>query len=193
MFLAGVFAGLPAVACADAETDLLGDRVLGSADAPLTMVEYSSLTCGHCAAFHEETFPEIKKAYVDTGKVRFVFRDFPFEQRGLTASMLARCVPPARFFGFLAVLFRTHDKWASDPHFPDDLRGYARLGGLSDAAFDECLANQELLDAILARQDEGRKKFDIDSTPTFIIGDEKRVGALPLEAFRKVIDAKLEK
>ena len=171
---------------------LAGERIMGMSDAPVTIIEYSSLTCSHCADFHKDTLPRIKETYVDTGKVRLVFRDFPFEQRGTTAAMVARCVPPERFFGFLDVLFRTQDKWANDPRFTDALLRYARLGGLSEEAFKACLGNQELLDGILARQKEAEAKYEINSTPSFVINGTMVNGALPFEKFKTVIDSKLE-
>ncbi len=188
----GALAVVPALARADTANELFEDRVMGSADAPVTILEYSSLTCGYCAKFHKNTLAKIKETYVDTGKVRLVYRDFPFEQRGMTAAMIARCLPAKRFFGFVDVLFRAQDKWANDPEFPDALSRYGRLGGLSEEAFNACLGNQKLLDLILARQDEAKKKYEIDSTPSFIINGAKVSGALPFEEFKKVIDPMLE-
>jgi protein-disulfide isomerase len=192
VLLVGLLAVAPGLARADATNELFEDRVMGAAEAPVTIVEYSSLTCSHCANFHTDTLPKIKETYMDTGKVRLVFRDFPFEQRGMTAAMVARCVSPERFFGFLDVLFRTQDKWANDPHFLDELLRYGRMGGLSEEAFNACLGNQKLLDVILARQEVAKKKFEISSTPTFIINGEMVNGARPFEEFKKIIDSKLK-
>ena len=189
--MVGLLGWYPAAASADAATEVLDERVMGSEDAPVTMIEYSSLTCSHCADFHGGTFKKIKEAYIDTGKVRFVFRDFPFEQRGMTAGMVARCAPKQSFFGFLEVLFRAQDKWVNDPHFLDALRRYGRLGGISKAAFDACLENQQLLDRIVERRREADEKYKIDATPSFIIEGEKVTGNLPFADFQKIIDAKL--
>ena len=192
VLLVGLLAIAPGEMRAETGNEMFEERVMGSADAPVTIIEYSSLTCSHCANFHRDTLPKIKKTYVDTGKVRLVFRDFPFERRGTIAAMVARCVPPKRFFGFLDVLFRAHDKWANDPRFLDELLRYGRLGGLSEDAFNACLANQKLLDLIVARQKEAETEYEIKSTPTFIINGTMVNGARPFEEFKKIIESKLK-
>lgn len=173
--------------------EVLGENAMGSPDAPVTIVEHSSLTCGHCGNFHHETLPKIKEAYIDTGKVRLVSRDFPLGQLALAAAMLPHCAGPDRYFGFLEVLFRTQDTWtrAKDPI--QGLGQVARMGGMAEQQFQACLGNREIFEAIQARALEDQKRLGIESTPTFIVNGEKLVGALPFEEFAKVIDQALEK
>lgn len=168
----------------------LADRVLGNEDAPVTIVDYSSLTCPHCAEFHVKTLPELKKAYLDTGKAKLIFRDFPFDQWALRASMMARCAPKERYYAMLDVLFKQQASWsrATDP--AKALKQIGTLGGMSEAAIDACWASKELSDGILRLQIEGANKDKVEATPTFVInGKEKISGAQPFETFAKAIDA----
>ena len=165
------------------------DRVLGDPGAPVTVIEYSSLTCPHCANFHIQTLPEIKKNYIDTGKVRLVYRHFPFDQPALMAAALAECNGDDRlFFNFLNVLFKAQDSWAraSDPIAA--LTNIGRLGGLKPDAIAACFNDSVLLDRIIASRVEGTAEFDINSTPTFIIHGEKLVGSQPYERFVDVFE-----
>ncbi|MDX9862597.1 MAG: DsbA family protein [Rhodospirillales bacterium] len=176
-----------------ADTDgLLPEMALGSADAPVTIHEYSSLTCGHCANFHRETLPEIKKAYIDTGKVRFVFRDFPLDNLAFAAALLPHCAGPQRYFGFLEVLFRTQENWAGSKDPLSELKKVARLGGMSADDFDACLNNQALFVAIRDRATADSKTYDIEATPTFRIGDDLLVGGQGYEVFREAIENALK-
>lgn len=171
---------------------LLPEMALGSADAPVTIHEYSSLTCGHCANFHRETLPEIKKAYIDSGKVRLVFRDFPLDNLAFAAALLPHCAGPQRYFGFLEVLFRTQETWAGGKDPLNELKKLARLGGLSASDFDACLNNQALFVAIRDRAAADGKAYDIEATPTFRINDEKIVGGQPFEVFSEAIEKALK-
>jgi len=182
-----------AVATAADFDDTLGEMVLGSAEAPLTIYEHSSLTCGHCAAFHAETLPKIKKAYIDTGKVRFVFRDFPLGKLALIASMLPHCAGPDRYFGFLEVLFRSQRTWAGSNDPLLDLTRMARMGGMSEEKVNACLNDKVLFEAIQKRAAADGKAADIESTPSFVINGKTISGNLPFEEFQKAIDAALEK
>lgn len=191
--LFGAVAGL-GVSAAGAQTidvpAALADRVLGNADAPVTIVDYSSLTCPHCADFHTQTLPQIKKEYLDTGKAKLIFRDFPFDQWALRASMMARCAPKERYYPMLDVLFKQQGVWsrAADP--AKALKQIGALAGLPDAAVDACWASKELADGILKMQIDGSNKDKVEATPTFIINDKERIsGAQPFEAFAKAIDA----
>jgi len=174
---------------AQADDHVLTERVLGKEDAPVTIIEYASLTCSHCATFHQKTLPVIKKKYIETGKVKMIFRDFPFDRLGLAAAQLARCVPEKRYFGFLDVLFSQQESWAraSDPL--GALMKLARLAGLSKGAADACLANQNLVDEILKRRVFAEKQWKINSTPSFIVGDKKVVGNVPFAEFEEAIEA----
>lgn len=184
--------GLPAGVVDGAESGVLGERFLGRADAPVTIEEFSSLTCPHCATFHAETLPQIKKDYIDTGKVRLVFTDFPLDQLALAAALVARCMPEKRYFGFLEALFSTQRGWASSPRPLDDIGRLARMGGMTDQQVAACLDNQALLQAIQNKRTEAHRTYDIRSTPTFVIAGEKVSGAMPYEQFRAVIDRALE-
>ncbi|MDA1088721.1 MAG: DsbA family protein [Proteobacteria bacterium] len=169
------------------------EMVLGKADAPVTMIEYSSLGCPHCAAFHRETLPKIQKEYIDTGKVRFVYRDFPLGTPALAASMIARCAGPKKFFGFVEILFRAQAQWSQSKDPMAALTKIARFGGLSGDDVDACLKQQTLLDHIRKGALVGQETHKVDSTPFFIIGDETVSGAQPFEAFKKVLDKALNK
>lgn len=173
---------------------MLADRVLGDPAAPVTLLDFSSLTCPHCAEFHKETLPRLKEKYIDTGKVKLVFRDFPLDRNALRAAMLARCADPKRYYGFLDVLFKSQGQWA---HAADPTKALAQigaLGGVPQAEFDACVANKALEDALLQRTFEAQKKYSVQSTPTFVLNDGAgRVdGAQPLERFEEAIDKLLK-
>lgn len=167
------------------------DMVLGSPDAKVTIVEYASLTCPHCAHFHKDTLPKIKSEFVDTGKVKLVYRDFPFDEASLRAAMMARCAGKERYFGFLDALFSTQEAWANPNGWKTGLARIGKLGGMSQETFDKCLVDKSVEDAILAKRLEGNQKYGVDSTPTFFINGEKVSGAYPFEHFAEVIKRKL--
>jgi protein-disulfide isomerase len=171
----------------------LVDRVLGNPAAPVTMDDFSSLTCPHCADFHTETLPLLITKYVDTGKMKVVFHDFPLDQYALRAAMMTRCADPDHYFGFLGVLFKDQKQWVHASNPQQALAQIGALGGLSAADFSACMANKELSDAIIARTQEAQKKFDVRSTPTFVFnnGAKKLEGALPIGKFTDVIDGLL--
>lgn len=170
---------------------ILSERVLGKADAPVTMIEYASLTCPHCAAFHNEAYLDIKKEYVETGKVRFVMRDFPLDRLALAASMMARCLPKERYFSMIELLFRGQQSWARDTDPAGALAGVGRLAGLSQPNFEACLQNREILDGIMKSRNDGQNEHKIESTPTFVIDGKTVAGGRPIEEFRKLLDAAL--
>jgi protein-disulfide isomerase len=190
------FQAHPAAAAMVDTAEALSEKVLGKADAPVTIQAFESLTCPHCAAFEKETMPEIKKEYIDTGKVKLVYNDYPLDGRALLAAMVARCAGNARYFGMLALLFSTQDNWAhakTPEEFLAQLNKVARLGGLTDEEFTACTKNQALFNGIRERQQAADKKFNIDSTPTFVIGDQRIVGSQPFAEFKKIIDPMLPK
>lgn len=166
-----------------------GDMVMGAANAPVTVIEYASLTCPHCARFHTETLPKLKSAYIDTGVVKYVFRDFPLDRLALSAAMIAQCAGPDRYFNFLDVFFRQQASWAkgNEQEAMAALRRLARLGGMSDAQIDSCLANKQVQDSILATSVAGQNQFQVRSTPTLIINGERHAGALSFEELDKII------
>jgi protein-disulfide isomerase len=169
------------------------EMVLGNADAPVSIIEYSSLGCPHCAAFHRDTLPQIKKEYIDTGKVRLVYRDFPLGTPALAASMIARCAGPKKFFGFIEILFRSQPQWSRSQNPMQALTKVARFGGLSEDDVQACLKRQTLLDFIREVARVGQNTHNVNTTPFFIIGDKTVSGAQPFDAFKKVLDKALSK
>ncbi len=167
------------------------ERVLGDPDAPVTIIEYSSLTCPHCAAFHTDTLPAIKERYVETGQAKMVYRDFPLDQNALNAAVIAHCAGAERYFTFLEALFASQARWArsSDPR--ESLLQLAGLGGLAREAAEACLADEAMLDAVLQTRLDGQEEFAISSTPTFIINGEIVSGNRSVDEFVTVIEAAL--
>jgi protein-disulfide isomerase len=166
------------------------DMVMGLATAPITIIEYASLTCPHCANFHTTSFPQIKEQYIDQGLVKFVYRDFPLDRAALWAAQLARCAGPDRYFSFLDVLFRQQGTWArgnDGAQIQDNLKRLGRLGGISDALFHECLQNKSVENAVLEQSLKGEREFKISSTPTIIINGNKHTGAVSFEEIDKVL------
>jgi protein-disulfide isomerase len=178
-------------ASARADTPALAadDHVAGNAEAPITIIEYASLTCPHCAEFERDTLPKIKEKWIDTGKAKLVFRDFPLDGLALRAAMLARCAPPDRYYGFIGVLFHSQANWerASDPL--EALSRIAKLGGMSDAQFQDCMKNEALQKAVAASRQAAETSYGVQSTPTFFINGVKFEGALPYDAFDKALTA----
>jgi len=167
------------------------EMVMGNVDAPVAMIEYSSLSCPHCAAFHRETLPKIKETYIDTGKVKLIYRDFPLESLAMAGAMISRCAGKAKYFGLIEMMFRSQEKWTRAENPKEELERIARFGGMSKADVGECLDNAALLDSIKARALNGQKEFKVESTPTFVIDGEVVPGALPFEKFQKIIDKAL--
>ena len=170
----------------------VGDMELGAKDAPVTIVEYASMTCSHCANFHMGPFRELKAKYIDTGKVRMIFREFPFDPVALQASMLARCVGAKRYFGMLNVLFKSQAKWANSSKPQQALGKIARLGGFTDARFKACMTNQDLADMILKSRLNGSKKYGVDSTPSFIVNGVKTSGNMTIAEWDKLLKTYLK-
>ncbi len=169
--------------------DAIKERILGDVNAPITIIEYSSLTCSHCASFHADTLPDLKKKYIDNGKVKIIFRDFPFDAVSARAAMVARCVEPKRYFKFLEVLFKTQRQWASNDEQASmrALASMAKMAGMGEDDFNACITNEAILDGILERRLDGVKKFEIRATPSFIINDEKIEGSAPIEDFDEIL------
>ena len=183
-----------AIATADAAFDLdraVGVRAVGNPDAPVKVVEYASLTCSHCAHFHNDVFPALKEKYIDTGKVYFEFREFPLNDPALKATITARCLPPERYEGFISLLFQTQNKWAGGIDYMAHLKQNAKLAGLSDEQFDACQKSPELKLKIAEKMQEAQDKWKGSSTPTFIINDGAQTisGAQPLENFERAFRA----
>jgi protein-disulfide isomerase len=163
------------------------DRILGNPDAPITILEYSSLTCPHCARFHMNTLPDVKKNWIDTGKARLVYRNFPLDGLALRAAAVASCVQGDAYFGFLDALFRGQSRWARAKDPTAALAQVARLAGIDQKTFDACIADQAEMDHILRQKVDGQQAYKIRSTPTFVINGDKVEGALGPEQFGKLL------
>jgi protein-disulfide isomerase len=171
----------------------LPDLVLGNAEAPITVVEYASMTCGHCANFHTKVFPTLKEKYVDTGKVRFIMREFPLDNLAAAASMLARCAGEGNTLPFISVLFAKQDDWAfvkGDPR--PELLKFAKQAGFTQESFEKCLTDQKLLDDISAVRARAADTFGVNSTPTFFIYGKKMSGGPTLDEFDKAFGSLLK-
>ena len=154
----------------------MGEIVLGRADAPVTIVEYSSLTCPHCGAFHRDTLPKLKTQYIDSGQVKIYFRPFPFDPYATAGAMLAQCVAPAAQVNFLDVLFKRQMQWIQSEKPMDELQKLARQAGLSESDFVVCLKDESKLESIRQMQSAAAEELGVRSTPTFFINGEKLEG-----------------
>jgi protein-disulfide isomerase len=172
------------------EPGALPEMVLGQDDAPVTIVEYASMTCGHCGTFHRETLPTIKQNYIDTGKARLVMREFPFDPRAEAGFMLARCSDD-KYFAMTDVLFQQQQNWVQVENARDALLQIARLAGFSQESFEACLTDQKLLDDVRAVRARGASEFGVDATPTFFINGNKYAGALSVDEMSAIIDSML--
>jgi protein-disulfide isomerase len=165
----------------------LGDKVLGPVDAPVSVVEYASMSCPHCAHFDETTFDDFKLKYIDSGKVRYVFREFPLNAPAVAVAMLARCAPADKFFDVVHTFFRTQDKWLYVDNVKAGILDVAKQFGFTEQSFDACIKNQALFEAVNAVQERG-SGFGVKATPTFFINGKKFEGALSLEELDKAIE-----
>ena len=152
------------------------------------MTKYLATLCKFSLIKSREQLPKIKKNYIDTGKVKLIYRDFPFDKLGLLATVLARCAPPERYFGFLNVLFEKQSDWSRSQEPFGELSRIGKIGGLNPSDYEACLKNQALIDGLIEKRLEGQKNFDVNATPSFIIdGDHKIVGSQPYEEFEKIL------
>lgn len=165
-----------------------GEIVLGKADAPVTVIEYASMTCPHCANFHTKILPALKEKYVDTGKVKFIFREFPLDGVALRASMMARCGGEAKVHGYLDILFQQQAQWAGAEKPLEALGRIAQLGGMSRDDFEACVTDEALMKQLVQTRQDGADKFKIQSTPSFIIDGKTHAGDMEVEDFSKLID-----
>jgi protein-disulfide isomerase len=163
------------------------DRILGNPDAPITIVEYASLTCPHCAHFENDVLPELKKKWIDTGKAKLVLRDFPLDEPALRAAMIARCAPPDRYYAYIDTFFAAQDKWMMARDYREALARLVKLGGMSKDEFDKCLKNTALENKIVEGRLTASKQLDVNSTPTFFINGNKFTGAPTVEEFDKAL------
>ncbi|RZM31522.1 MAG: DsbA family protein [Sphingomonas sp.] len=192
--LAASLLALPASALlppayAQGEDARFADRALGSTDAKVTVQEYFSLTCTHCAAFQKETFPRVKAELIDTGKVRYVWRDYPLDQLALYAAMISRALPPERYEPFISALLSTQDRWAfvrgGNP--VEELAKLSMLAGMTRATFDATVRDDKLKQFVLDEQAKGEKTYSVNSTPTFVFNNKPTAGAVSFDTFAKAV------
>jgi len=167
------------------------EKVVGDPNAKVTVIEYASLGCPHCANFHFDVYPKIKKEYIDTGKVKFIFRDFPLGTPSVAAAVIARCAGSKRYFAMIDIFFKAQHQWSHAPNPLEALKKTARFGGMSSADVDACIANQALLNSIQERAQAAQLDYEINSTPSFVIEGRKIAGGLPYADFKKVLDEAL--
>ena len=164
-----------------------GDVVLGSDKAPVTVIEYASMTCPHCAHFSTTTFPELQKRYIDTDKVRFIFREFPLDALAAAGFMLARCAGNDKFLPIIETLFAKQPEWmVQEPIAP--LKSIAKQFGYTEQSFEQCLANQKVLESIQAVRDYAVEKLGVNSTPTFFVNGDRLEGVQTVEELGAAID-----
>ena len=165
-------------------------RILGKADAPIKVIELFSMTCSHCASFHNNTFPDVKKRLIDTGMVHFEMQPFPLDQVALRAHALARALPLNKYFPMVSLLLKDIDRWARDPDPLAALLQMARLAGMSAAEFDAAMSNRPLLEAIVAMRQDANRTWQIEATPSFVVNDKTVLsGDLSYEEFASKINA----
>jgi protein-disulfide isomerase len=169
----------------------LGDIAMGSETAPVTIVEYASMTCSHCADFATKTFPVLKERYIDTGKVRYILREFPLDPLAAGAAMLARCIDKDKYYPLVETLFEQQRKWVVQKPL-EPLFEIAKQAGFTKESFDACLSNQKILNGLEATRKRGAEQFKVNSTPTFFVNGERLQGAQPLTEFEKLIEKNLK-
>ena len=186
-------AGVNAQEAGDIDTSGVKEMALGAEDAPVTMIEYASYTCPHCASFHENVFGQLKADYIDTGKVRFVFREVYFDQFGLLASLIARCGGEERYFGISDLIFERQREWldSNDPaQITENLRAIGRSAGLSNEQLDSCINDREHATAMIALYQQNATADDITGTPSFVINGQKYAN-MNYDDLREVLDEKI--
>ncbi len=190
-------AALPLAGAARAQTAAVdadlraGDRSLGSPDAKVQVVEWFSLTCTHCAGFQKETFPQVRAKLIDTGRIRYTWRDYPLDQVALTAAMVARALPAERYEPFISALLASQDRWAfaRGVNSTEELAKYAALAGMSRETFNGAVGDAGLKRAILTAQEDAEKTNKVTSTPSFVINGKLTAGAVSYGDFEKAVDA----
>ncbi len=165
----------------------LGDRALGNPNAPVTVIEYASLTCPHCRNYHANVFPKVKQAYIDTGKVRYIVREFPIGRSAGNAAIINRCAPPEKYFTLLDAFLARQAEWVSQDVRLDAIYGVAKSTGMSRETFDKCLANQAMIDGLNEVKQRGRR-YGVVGTPTFFVNGRKAQGAITFEEIKALIE-----
>jgi protein-disulfide isomerase len=165
----------------------LGDVFIGAPDAKVTIIEYASMTCSHCANFSTKIFPLVKEKYIDTGKVRFTLREFPFDPLATAAFMLARCKGNDKYYAMVDLLFAQQKAWTGSDKPTEALLSVVRQAGFTQESFETCLKNKAIYDGVNFVKERGAKVFGVDSTPTFFINGEKRSGSISIEDMDKIL------
>jgi len=164
----------------------LGDMVLGKDDAPVTIIEYASMTCSHCATFHNTTYPALKSKYIDTGKVKYILREFPLDPLAAGAFMLARCAGKDKYYPMVEVLFQKQKDWVVQKPI-EPLMAIAKQAGFTEESFNSCLQDQKMLEGIEQVRTRASEKLGVNSTPTFFINGKVHRGSLTIEELEKQI------
>jgi len=165
----------------------LGERALGNPNAPVTVIEYASLTCPHCAHFQRDVFPRVKKEYIDTGKIRFIVREFPIGHTSGAAAIINRCAPANKYFSLFNAFLLRQPEWVSQEVRPDAIYAVAKSSGMTRQEFDNCLANQTIIDGLTEVKQRGRK-FGVIGTPTFFANGRKAQGTITFEEFKALVE-----
>ena len=168
--------------------EVSNEKVLGDPGARVTIIEFASLSCPHCAEFHKTRFDWLKENYIDTGKVRFVFRDFPLNRPALLGSMVAHCAEPSKYFAYLSLLFKNQEKWAFSQPVEEQLVKLARVSGMGQEKLLNCLQDEALAERIIQSRLESQNTYNIESTPSFLVGDQLIVGVPSEERLRELIE-----
>jgi protein-disulfide isomerase len=173
-------------AATKADAQPLPEVSIGKADAPVTIVEYSSLSCPHCAAFHKEVLPALKADFIEPGKARYVMREFPLNEAALAGAVVARCLDPSRYFAFTDLLFSKQEDWAFKTDALTPLKQLAKQAGLSEAQFDKCIDDEALQKKIIDVREQGAKE-GVNATPSFFVNGKMLKGATTLKAFEEAM------
>ena len=173
---------------AGARAEVSEEKVLGDPGASVTIIEFASLSCPHCAEFHKTRFDWLKENYIDTGKVRFIFRDFPLNRPALLGSMVAHCADPSKYFAYLSLLFKNQEKWAFSQPVEEQLVKLARVSGMGQEKLLNCLQDEALAEKIIQSRLESQNTYNIESTPSFLVGDQLIVGVPSEERLRELIE-----
>ena len=173
---------------AGARAEVSDEKVLGDPGASVTIIEFASLSCPHCAEFHKTRFDWLKENYIDTGKVRFIFRDFPLNRPALLGSMVAHCADPSKYFAYLSLLFKNQEKWAFSQPVEEQLVKLARVSGMGQEKLLNCLEDEALAEKIIQSRLDSQNTYNIESTPSFLVGDQLIVGVPSEERLRELIE-----
>jgi len=168
------------------------DNYLGSVHAPVLIIEYASLSCGHCATFHNEVLPKIKEQFIDTNKVRFVYRDYPLNAPALRAAQLSQCIDKDKYYGFLGVLFKSQNSWAFNRNYMDILKNIAKIAGIEQAEFTKCVNDKALQEKIIKATKDAGQFLEVESTPTLFINGVKYDGKRNIEEISAYINKVLK-